>query len=414
VVSEPIVHAIFTGVRLAIRPLPALDGKGLSIGLFGSISRFTDPVDVRPIYYSGAVVTQNAWQNVPVKMHISDPKISFASVATLVTLPPESPVLFTSGFPHNKGMGSLVISLSGRMVPAPEHVDLGDGQVFAAWDLGHFQTERLLPILLLREGFHPWTQMDDELALRIARTTLGAPGRQRYGLIEEMTDMLWDEELFPEAFAAELEEGVPLHRMGDFLFLSSSPGLYRHLVNRMNETFLRNEASLDARLRFIETDGPSVMTDAASILQQGVLKGVMSLPLMNGRSATAVAGFEGLMVVNYDVDVASKSTIANPNVATYLDGAYAHFRHEPSFRAGNDIPSLRIVVFLNRLNRFESSGDLGSSAGVVGVIDQPVFEKGFIDTRIRTDGQSVILGSVSGERNGKLKTLYVIGDAKNR
>ncbi len=146
VVCEPIVAQLSVGLRLMARPLPAPDGQGLIVALYGMASRFTEPPAQRELGYAGRLALERQIESVPVGHVIDDPRIEFAGVASFLSVEPGRTAVVRCAFPHFSGTGSLVVLLSANQLPAPELLDLGDGRVLAGFDFHSLQADSLIPI----------------------------------------------------------------------------------------------------------------------------------------------------------------------------------------------------------------------------------------------------------------------------
>jgi len=84
-ISEPMIEDLFTGLRLAVRPLPAPDGNGLLIGLYALASRLTGPVVTRQLLSKGRVCSESRGvEELDLSQDVDDPRIEFASLASII------------------------------------------------------------------------------------------------------------------------------------------------------------------------------------------------------------------------------------------------------------------------------------------------------------------------------------------
>jgi hypothetical protein len=181
-------------------------------------------------------------------------------------------------------------------------------------------------------------------------------------------------------------------------------------MNLAREAYASATLTTGVEILFLEVDGPALLKKGEAVLKQGKLRGAVSIPLLNGYAASAMAGFEGLCLESYDVDVATGTSIPNPRVWSCIDGALVHLNHESPLYKESNSPWIRAFICLNRLKLGSlKSRNMGD---VIGVIDQPQFDRAFIQGRILSDGRAHLLGSLTLSLEGSPVTLYAVGTAK--
>jgi hypothetical protein len=417
VVSEGNVDSLFVGLDLALRPLIAADGKRVLVALYGRSSRLTQPIMPRDIRNMGRLSNEQGIVELPAAQSLDDPRIEFAGVAGTLITEPGKPALVQACFPHLDGVGSLLVSVTSRLHPAPDVIEMPGGLVMSAFDLSHLQAAYHMPFkpllkgLYRHMGFHHFSEYNEHEDSTV--TDVGPPFRTSFRQTGDIVESLIYGDFFPELEEYEDEIGLEVFYFGDTVFVISPPELRSTLRERLAGMFPSPVTTIDVDLRFVEVDGPAVSRSAKDVLEGGTLHGMTAVPMMRGGRATSIAGFEGLAVDTYSVEVANNAAIADPVMVRYMDGAHVQVRHEPGLDPGQS-GTIRTAILVNRLTGPVKSRNLGDRGGLLGVVDQPSFNQGFIDTRFDADGDPHILGSISIERDGVLKTLYVIGKARSR
>jgi hypothetical protein len=405
-ISEPQISSAFEGVKITARSLLAADGETLIIGICGMLSRFMEPMQSRETGTRGRLGSDQVIKEVTLLQALDDPKIGFAGLAAKVAAVPGAPNLIRCTFPHSMGTGSLLIKLTARPLRPLKSPVFNENQVLAAWDFNHLQSpcQMLLYFRRLPDLSMDWSDYQSIWDNTIAY--LCPFKRFFYSGTEEVL-----ETVYPELFDPSPE--ISHHLIGDTVFLKASPKVQQSFQGKIRQAYQSAHAKIQADLRFVAMDGPPVHTDGVKILEQGKVLGALSLTMIKGGNATAIAGLEGLMIQGYDVDVATHASIPNPNPGGYLDGMMVHLAHSSSGDPEQG-GTLRAMVLLNLLKESIASQHLGEEGGLIGFIDRPVFHRGFIDTRFDLDGKLHVLGSLSCVQQNKPNTLYVIGRSQSQ
>jgi hypothetical protein len=404
VICEPQVKKLFTGLKFALRPLLAPDGNGLLVGLFASASRLQVPLEERDIEHKGRISNNEGVETVPMSHTLSDPKIEFASMGTVVPLVPGKLQAVSAAFPDGKGLGSIVVALTAELAPAPDILDLGEGMVCGCFHLGYEQAGRFEPFVTA------WNAEFDEgdpetYDLRRHDVFMKLP----IGDVEENHGamILFDENFTPD-LDWEYNDLDPIV-VGTRVFTRSAPAFFERIRAMANDLVCPKPSVIHGELKFLVVRGPAVLDDGEAILQEGQLAGWTTVPLMHGGKAFSMAGLEGLMVEGYDVDVATSAAVPNNLVSTYLDGAVVQLKHEPSVPGIKAKGWIQAQVVVNRLDGPMDSWNLSDSGSIIGVIDRPTFNHGEIEGRFPCDGKAHLLGSLTRRSADTVNTLYVVG-----
>lgn len=411
-VSEAVVTRMATGLKMALRPFLAADGRNLFITIFIRNSGLIDTLSTRDARYRSRVARENMVEDVEMNQSFDDPRIELSGFASLISAEPGKPVVARIGFPHHRGFAGLVFILTARVDEAPDHLMIEENVKLTAWNFAYLQANNRLDFYKSEKYKLPVIDSKYE-EVESSILYLGPPGESASGSVVKIIDVLQgvlDEEYSSVTYDEDI--GRDLMSLGNHVFLRSSPGVHTDLHEKIRQFIHWDSHPVPVELTFVEADGPSILNDPAEILSKGVFQGVMSMPLMNGGKATFVSGFGGLMIHDYDVDVATGISVPNPNMRSFLDGSRAFLWHEPAVRPGSGKDEIRVKVCVNRLIPPITSRNLGDRGGILGIIDQPRFERTLVDTRFARDGRPHFLGSLSSEKEGKPVTLYILGQAR--
>jgi hypothetical protein len=408
VISEPMVEPLFLGFNFSIRPFLAMDGRSFILCLYGMSSRLKKPMGSREIRTRGYIGHEQFADEVSLVQDLDDPEIEFASLASKVVARPDAPAVIRLAFPHTTGQGNLFIKLSPRSLPPLPQVSLREGHVLLAWDFNQLEASHHIPLsfhdpcdacLMWRDYDSAWDNAIVDFGSAV-RYDVNETEEWAVGLLEQMSADIYD------------TSEMTFNHLGDTVFLQTTPERHGEFKSVVQQVFPPEPSWLQVELSVVEAEGPPVFTDGTQILNQGRMRGVLSLPMISGGKVTAMAGLEGCMIHSYDVDVATRAAVPNPNVIGYLDGMMVHLVHEGTVHQEQQ-GDLRAKVYLNFLKEAILARNLKKSGGLIGDLDQPRFRRGFLDTRFAIDGKPHVLGSLSIAEDGSPKTLYVIGQSQS-
>lgn len=407
-VMEPIKDELVTGLRFSVRPFIAANGKDLLLSLYASASDLQEPLASRNLKYYGRLATDNAMLEIPAALEIDDMKISFASVAGQLSIESGKAAVVTTAFPHHAGTAGLVILLTPRLGSVPDRIDVENGWTIAAMDFSHLLADLVMPLNFLRVNRIDLDRLEwrgNEGCL----TTQGPTERIFYSRLEEyLHSLLWEGSSIPRDW-----EDTDLHMtcLGNTVIMQSREVPIDEVRRYMGEIPTATDLPVRMKITCAAVDGPAILDDEAEILSRGDVLGATALPLKAGGTAAAYAGMEGIMVADYEVDVANNAAVPNPIMAVYVDGAHVHVAHVRDAYAGGS-GTIRARVNLSVLKPPFRSRRLSEKGGLSGIIDQPAFDRAVIDARFACDGSPHLLGTLTGERDGRAVTIYVIGEAR--
>jgi hypothetical protein len=404
VICEPQVKKLFTGLKVALRPFLSPDGQGLLVGLYASASRLQIPLEERDIEYRGRIGTQESVENVHLSRTLSDPRIEFVSLGTVVSLIPGKTEAVSAAFPHGKGLGNIVIALTAELAPAPPPLDLGRGMVCECFHLGYEQAGQMEPFVSYWRA-----ELDENDLETFALQSHDVFMKLPIGEVEENHGAMI---LFDETFTPELDweyNDLDPIIVGTRVFTRSAPSFFERIRGMATDLVCPKPSVLHGELKFVVVRGSTVLNEAEAILEQGQLAGWVTVPLMRGGQAFSMGGLEGLMVEKYDVDVATSAAVPNILVRTYLDGAVICLNHEPATPGMNAKGSIKTRIIVNRQVGPVDSWNLGDQGGILGVIDRPTFNHGEIEGRFPCDGNAHLLGSLTRRSADTVNTIYVLG-----
>jgi hypothetical protein len=414
---EPIVRKIDTGLEVLVRPLLSAGRESFDLCVFAIRSGSPRPFESRDPSFLGRVGTENMpLQTIPGPRVLDNPSIEFASTAAIVPAKPGEPALIQVAFPHQAGIGSLVIRVTARASAVPGKLDLGGQAALCAVDCDHVMAREILPQRFvdgqdtLTPWILPWARFLEEHCE--FTTSIGRRGRCMAESLEEVIDMLEGDDLIPKQWD-EYDDTISF-RLGNVYFYVATPEYPLDPGRMLADLFSRNSVAIDAEVRFIEVSAPALENDPAAICAAGRMIGKVALSMIAGSKATAIAGLEGLFIQCYDVDVANNSSAANPSLAFYIDGVLVQFEHKSSFAPGRDAGAMRFGIRLNMLAGPIESRLLSKPGGILGTIETPRFDHGITDIRFEPDGRPRVLDFLSLTRNGEPKTIYIIGKAARR
>ncbi|MFH1999224.1 MAG: hypothetical protein ABIK28_06065, partial [Planctomycetota bacterium] len=396
-----------------------------------SASSLAQPLAQRALKSDGRCTTNEKIMSLKLADEVDDPQISFASLAATLSITQEAPGVVGLAYYHQNGISSLVIRISGRVEPAEEEIDLGEGRTVSAYDVGSLQVRYFIPFFKpdMKNGKpYPWDQYElsrydldydkrihyiyANLDLRNIEPNTDDPCYCIFGMRTHQGD--FDEYMVLQNSASAMadEDSEPEYCMaGNQFFVVTRARDKDNRSSRFEEVEKNNPSPISTELLFVDLPGAAIESRVETLMQKGGLQGRMILPMKPGSSMVTVAGLEGIKVDGYDADVASNACVANPNMSTYLDGVVVHLQHLRRTGPGAQPDSLKARICLNRLIEFTSTKDLGGDEGVLGIIDKPRFEKGSMCGEFPCDGKIHILGTLTGERGDQQRTLYVLGRA---
>ena len=320
------------------------------------------------------------------------------------------PALLRTAFPHLKGLGSLVIIVTSRIEPLPDPPARSDGLLVTGWDLGFLLADKLEFYPFYRTSHNSWEWIHDEAISPPHSAAFGPQSRIYNGKASEAIEFILNDHDFHDEVPDEWGE-CDYFRMTD-QFLLLGPAEYKEdVASRIDSLFGQRGSAIQTAIEFIVADGPAVLIAPDAIRKRGKLAGTISLPMSQGGTLISFAGLERYMVADYDVDVANNSACSHPNVVGLLDGMMLRMLHEPPISQGGSDGFLRVQLLMNCLRGPVKSDKYGKNDGIIGVVDCPEFNNGYLDVRFRTDGVPHLLGSIPYEQDGKTRTLYAIGQA---
>lgn len=411
---EPIISEISTGLSLSLRPFTAPDSDGLIVALHGLYSEIVNSPIKRDLRIKARVTTDAMMNEIRVSHTVDSPAMEFASLASVIPLEPGKTAVVRSAFPHQSGLGSLVILLTARSVQPVERLDLGNGLYLSSLDFDFLATENLLPVQFDRDGpFSEHNLLGHDPEWDSTLTSLGRRGRMVPRRMEDISNLMVEESVPPETefdfggdyFSFEDSRGFFL---GNLVVMRARQDFCDRATGFARRMFAAGSESVNVDVRFIETTGPPVLTEADLILDSGRLVGALSIPMISGGRAASLAGLEGFMVYGYDVDVATGSSCPNPRIRRYLDGLFACLVHHPVLASTPGAGVIEAEFYINKLAGPMQTCNLGENGGMLGVIDQPEFDHGLLQTRFPLDNELHVIGTVVGERDGVATTIYVI------
>jgi len=417
---ETVIREISTGLTISLRPFAAPDGRTLLVGLHGLYSEIINAEMKRDLRFKGRLSTSDKIDIISVSNSVDSPAIEFASLATVVPLEPEKTAVIRTAFPHQSGMGSLVILLTAHAPQPANRLELGEGLFLSALDFGFLAAENLLPVKFMREGpfcnenFYGTCPYED-----CTITSLGQRGRMVRRGMDEIFGLMINETIPPgteydssgDSFSFDESRG---YLLGSLIVFRAEKEFCNKMTQVACRMFSAESALLNTTVRFIETPGPAVLTDVDEILRKGKLVGVMSLPMLPGGRAASLAGLEGFMVEGYDVDAANEASGPNPRVQRYLDGVFVRLGHHPALSPSTGAGVIQAELYVNRLAGPIATRHLGENGGMLGVIDQPEFDHGLFQTRFPVDNALHVIGVMVGKRNSKNTTIYIVAGSKTR
>jgi len=402
-IIEPMVCPLFLGLNLVARPFLSNDGKRIILSLYASSSRLVEKITLRDLNSTSYISLQDDLKKQNPGSIINDPKVEFASMASFIEVALDKPTVFQTAFPHHQGMGSIIIEVSASYAHPPKSLDMGGGKSITLIDFSHNPPDYVLPIvystdggLLTQDVWWENDSMNSPTLTTLVRTPMiypEMPLERIQNLYEEITGL----------------EQFQTYNIGNQALLFSTPDKIAKFAAIKKELFKGQSGSIFAEVKFLEVPGLPILDDAHSIIRKGQLKGIITTPLRVGDAATSMAGFEGLSVYSYDVDVATGSCISNPNITPLFDGVMVQFKHKKSFIKGND--RLQTMVLINILQ--PNSQRRFNSGGALGDLDQQVFNRAVIEKRIKIDNKPYLLGALTLGQGESAKTLYAIGTARH-
>jgi hypothetical protein len=408
-IAEPDTYSFFVGLDIEAKPMLAADGRNIVIGWYSLFSRLAGPIMVRDIKGASRLGTESGLQEFTIGNALDDPRVEFGSLGATLFLKNGQPALVQAAFPHHGGSGNLLLIVSASLEGAEETMDLDQGLILAAHDLSFLQASKIL-LIRQQDGMEWDLDLDWEksgLPNEICIMDMG-PNQGPY---EELVDLFSHGDYFPELAFDEYAESLNPDVLGRLFLFKTSAEQYVAFKNLTLEMYQPFSGPADVEVLFVEAAGLPVLTDAKSVLDQGVRKGAVSLPLMPGARAVSKAGLEGLMISSYDVDVATKACIMDPNTSSYLDGAMVLLEHVPSVSV-NGTGQIRVKMNLNLMKGPMRSLSIAKYGGLIGILDKPEFEHALLDTYFPVDGGMHLLGSLTLAGETGMKTLYAVGRVK--
>lgn len=406
-VCEPIMEDLFVGLNLALRPMLAPDGRGFILELFASLSRLIEPIDERDLEYEALHTHNEGSDSLTMTRLINDPKLEFASLGSVVSVAPGKPVILSAAFPHHKGLGSLLIVLSARFQPMPDRLDLGEEIICGCLDLGFRQGAR-------KELFSMFL---DEGSWRTFETN-----SNEYDCLHQVPFMyfrskvLTDDEpilaIFEQYLQPAKDDAAEFYypfMLGNQILVRTDSLRFEAIRTALANLGKPNPSSGVATVYFYEVKGAADFSEVEEVLKEGKRVGWTSAPISAGGSALSMAGFEGLMVGSYDVDVATHAAVPSINTKDYFDGAVVYLRKERGIIDPGDKGWIEASITLNRLKGPMKSTNLGDTGGILGMIDQPAFDHTVIKARIPCDGALHLLGNQVRKQGEATKTVYAVG-----
>jgi len=415
---EPIISEITTGLSLSLRPFTAPEGGGLLVGLHGIYSEVVNSSLKRDLRIKARVTTDSMMNDIRVSHTVDSPAMEFASLASVIPLEPEKTAVVRSAFPHQSGLGSLVILLTARSMRPVERLDLGNGLYLNTLDFDFLAAEVLLPFEFDSEGpFSEYNFLGRDPEHDSTLTSLGRRGRLVHHRAEDIFNLMVEECVPP---GSDFDFGGDRFSFGDscgfllgnFVIMRAPQDFCDQATGFARGMFAAGSEPVKVDVRFVEAAGPAVLTGVDEILSTGRLAGRLSIPMISGGRAVSLAGLEGFMVYGYDVDVANGSSCPNPRVRRYLDGIFACLVHRPVLAASPAAGVIEAEFYINKLAGPMETCDLGENGGMLGVVDQPEFDYGLLQTRIPLDNGLHVIGTVAGEGDGEATTLYVIAGSR--
>ncbi|MBU0753822.1 MAG: hypothetical protein KJ645_01690, partial [Planctomycetes bacterium] len=291
-ICEPIRKDLYVGLDLAIRPVLAKDGNRILMGIFASFSSLAEPLNIRDLLYEGLITNESGVQKLSLGHAISDPKVEFASLGTVVSVTPGGPEILSVAMPHHMGLGSLVVALSAEPQPVTDRLDLGEGMICTCHDLGYRQVSRFTPYFINEEedldeefnrNYRIWQASDFQNYESCMELGIGSKYAQ---------DQVFAffEGYLPSRFEDEGEISDPFW-VGSQVFIKS-PSL---LTEEIGLTYQKMDgfhlSPGKVRIQFIETRGAALIHEAEEVLKAGQLVGWSSTSMIKGGTAFSMAGF---------------------------------------------------------------------------------------------------------------------------
>jgi hypothetical protein len=391
------------------------------IALVGTVSRLLEPIAPRETRTAGRVCLEDKVEEFHDVSMIDDPKVEFASTACVVSAEPGRPVLVLIAFPHHAGLGSMAVRLTPRLpARAPAKADLGEGDFLIDHECSYLIAPELMPCLHFEQkDLHYLFNLfrsdnSDESTEEDFFADLGPEGfLQEPDSVMEMMDHFHDL-LLAVADEEREETGSQesrYYRMDNHLLIRSGEKRLQKVTEQQKSLLAGTAGTVNVDVRFVQVQGGPEEVSAQAVLAAGDSVGRTTLPMMRGSRAVSIAGFEGVLICDYDVDVATRAAVPNPHVGCYLDGARICLQHEP--RPGRpDLPGrVKCWISLNRLKDAHSR-ELSGRARIFGKLDTPCFDQAYLCERFAVDGKPHILGTLTTMRDGKVSTLYAVGQAR--
>lgn len=428
-VCEPISMDVFIGMQMAMRPMLAVDGKGLNIGLYGSFSSMDLPVGMRDAQFEGRIAIDEKIQLVNLASMINNPKISFASLGTTLLVTPDKPALAGIAVKHHEGLGSLLIRLSGSVEVAAKSLELGGGRHVECYDLACLASRSFMPFFTLaKENSNmswSWSRFrlfDDYRSklrnnyayMHLNSHTFNVNTNNLGYYLFELESPRGDDDLCHALWGGEALE--PVHdpewcMAGTHFFITLNDTESDSGMSLVHQSGHQETETLPFDLYVIEKSGSFDDAGPKSLFQNSDLYGQFSLIMKPGSCHLGVAGFEGLQILGYDVDVATGTAVPNINTGTYFDGALVHVEHTPSTSFSKDSGVVETRVCLHQLTELFSTKDIGGYDDLLGIIDQNRFNRGYFTYEFPADGKLHLLGSLRGDWEDQDKTVFVLARA---
>lgn len=417
VINGPEIRNLFVGLDLALRPVFVSDGKKVALNLFGKASRFIEPLNFKELNLNGRIALDQSTQDINLTNKIDDPKIEFASVAAHLVAGQGETTGVQVAFPHHKGVGSLVILATPSFKQPIRTVELDHNKILSAIDFSYLQIQDTLKLHLSKAGNIFSRNVEDyDRECDDTLTLIGPPIQARSYRCEDLYCEFMSilEELQPDLLNKMYEKDVePIdYLLGNDLILLTTHEHYNALSELVRSSQEADPKTVDVKVKFVETSGPAIITSPDGVIDRGVLKGVVNIPMCSGTTAGAYAGYEGIMVTGHEAEVATASACFSPRCQPFLDGAIVYLHHIPSPSLSKDIGKVRATVFINQMDA--SSMRSVSPSGFSPKLDKILFNNTVFTSEFSADGKNHILGSLTRNKEGKLSTLYAIGIARNQ
>jgi len=405
---EPVISPVSLGINLALRPLISIDDSRCQLRIYAMASRFTEPLGTRECQVRRLLSREKTINESTVSKIIDDPNVAFASTVSSSTLQFSEPQLMQVAFPHHAGLSYLNIVITVRRTPSPAEIETEEGKVFKIYDLSTLIIyEDIIPYFTReRWPFSGW----ESYSYRHSNNCLSFGFGQRYRINDKNARSA---SISLKNIAYRLYGKTPEnddHHMicFDKLFIYETVDFHEIFTSVISKAMENRNDSVEAEIKFIQSSSSTIMKDPVKIMEHGRTVGKTLLKMSKNSNACSVAGFEGIYVGNYDVDVATNTAISNPNTFSYLDGAMVFLLHKTQPDEGNAAGEIQTNIQINRLIPPIKTRQIMN----VGNVDQPTFEHGFINNTFATDNKPHMLGYVEMSEEEGSKILYVIGQAK--